>query len=98
MTSDKECGRGFSFSAEIGLDGAITSALISSANFSSEECDATSDAVFGGGSVSGTGFSIVLADSAVCRWPPLLDPRYPKIKPTDRTFQVVIDQRRNVAP
>jgi hypothetical protein len=95
MNSDKECGRGFSFSAEIGPDGTITSALIPSASFSSEECDATSDPAFGGGSVSSTGFTIVLTDSSMCRWPPLLDPRNPKVKPTERTFTVVIDRRRS---
>ena len=95
MNSDKECGRGFSFSAEIGPDGRITSALIPSASFSSEECDATSDPAFGGGSVSATGFTIVLTDSSMCRWPPLLDPRNPKVKATDRTFTVVIDRRRS---
>jgi hypothetical protein len=93
MNSDKQCGRGFEFTADVAPNGTITG-LRSTASLGSHECSAVSDPVFRSGSASSTGFSIVLLDSALCRWPPY-DSRNPPVRETDRTFTVVIDLRRS---
>jgi hypothetical protein len=94
MDSDKQCGRGFAFTADVAPNGIITGLRSNSSSLGSEECSAVSDPIFRSGSASSTGFGIVLLDSARCRWPPF-DARYPPVRETDRTFTVVIDRRRS---
>ena len=98
MDSDKQCGSGFSFSAEMGPDGTFSNIRWDYASLGSHECYPASEPVFRSGSASSSGFRVVLLDSTVCRWPPVLDSRYPPVRPTDRTFTVVIDLRRNTVP
>ena len=95
MDSDKQCGRGFSFVAEMEPDGTFISARLDYAALGSHECYPASQPVFRSGSASSTGFRVVVLDSTVCRWPPLLDSRYPPVRDTDRTFTIVIDRRRS---
>jgi hypothetical protein len=97
IDSDKQCPSGFAFTAEMVPEGTITSLRPNAAFGSSSECLSVSDASFSNGTASSTGFTIVMTDHALCRWPPF-DARNPPIRQTDRTFTVVVDRWRGPLP
>jgi hypothetical protein len=90
INTDKMCPDGFAFTAEMSPDGTITR-LATTAMMNSEECRALSQANFNGGNASASGFTVVLTDGALCRWP-AFDAANPPARSTGRTFNVVIDR------
>jgi len=95
INTDKECGDiSITFTAQMTPDGTIRT-FEGNGSFGSFECLPISTVVFQSGSASDGGFGIQLTDQAQCKWPPLVDPRYPR-KDAVRTLSFGMYLRRNV--
>jgi len=95
LNSDKECGRGFAFTAAMAPEGTFTNLRFTRASLASFECYPASAPIFRDGSADSSGFRVVVVDSTVCRWPPLTFTNNVPTRETDRVFTIVVDFRRS---